>query len=258
MMLDFYLNSQKKLIADLWELYESKYFELQEDLKNDIHNQIYFSGSDEMLCIFDPSLINKLQCKWCLKGGYREKKPRSKTYHSMYFDKNNVIFKIEFFCDVTNSHYDNFKEIFFIHMKNMTVYLVYAAVNSNEAPKLSGIYVLHFDDFLRLSSFVYSSSKFMMNDLSGEINEFQNQNLIETIRYSTWYSKYEKFSFTYSEAGYLESYQNIDLQSGNPLVYKARFSEKDVAEFEKYGRFYFSPVNRQRKSSSIPMKRILL
>lgn len=257
-MLDIYLNSQKKLIADLWGTYENKYFELQAKLKNDNYNQSYFSGSDEMLCIFDPSLINKLQCKWCLKGNYKEKKPKSKTYHSMYFDRNNVIYKIEFFCDVTNNHYDNFKENFFIHMKNMTVYLVYAGAKINEAPMLSGIYILHFDDFLRLSSFVYSPSKSAMNDLFGEINEFQNQNLISTIRYSTWRSKYEKFSFTYSGSGYLESYQNIDLQSDEPFVYKASFSEKDIAEFEKYGRFYFSPVNRQRECSSIPMKRILL
>lgn len=257
-MLEFYLNSQKKLIADLWELYTNRYSELQTALQSGFYNQIYFSGSDEMLCIFEPSLINKLQCRWCLKGGYREKKPRSKTYHSMYFDQNDVIYKIEFFCDITNRHEDNFKEIFFIHTKNRTVYLVYTATDSSAVPELNGIYLLHFDDFSRLSSFVYSPSRFLLDDLSGEINEFRNHNLIQTIRYSTWHSKYEKFSFIYSGTGYLESYQNIDLQRGNPLIYTAHFSEKNIAEFEKYGRFYFSPVSVQNGYFSIPMKRITL
>lgn len=257
-ILDFNLDSQKKLIADIWGLYENKYLELQVKLNNENYNRIYFSGSDEMLCVFDPSLINKLQCKWCLKGKYVGKKPRSKTYHTMYFDKDDTIYKIEFSCDVTNNYYDNFKEIFFIHMKNMIVYLVYSTIDKSIASELCGIYILHFDDSLRLSSFVYSPSKLIMSDLSGEINEFKNHNLISTIRYSMMNSKCEKFTFSYSKTGYLKSYQNVNLQIDNPLVYKANFLEKDIYEFEKYGRFYFSPPNKQDKGTTIPMNRIVL
>ncbi|MCH5348763.1 MAG: hypothetical protein J1E40_05520, partial [Oscillospiraceae bacterium] len=79
MISDSYIESIKEELKSLYAEYDNKYELLKETVKNNTVNERYFSGSSETLCIYEPSLIDRLRCNWCLKGSFKDKKPRTKT-----------------------------------------------------------------------------------------------------------------------------------------------------------------------------------
>lgn len=163
-----YFDSLRNELKEIYDMYDDSYIHLSQNT-NKIHvRKRYFSGSTEMLCIYEPSLINKLRCDWCLKGSFKEKKPRSQTYHLISFDKEKVI-KIDFFDDISADFQDH-KEIFFIYEPLKTVYLVYDKMRKNEISKLREVYLLKYDEMSRLTEYVHIPSRALARDLTGEIH----------------------------------------------------------------------------------------
>ena len=188
-MVNEYISFQKETINNLWDLYENRYEELQKEVINNGIIKNYFSGSSEQLCVFEPSLINALQCNWCLKGDFREKKPRSSEYHELIWNKNEEIMKIIYHYDIGSG--DSTKE-FFLLMEEHTVIILGYSVASNPKCVLSEVYLLEYDDTKRLLSYIYAPLKTMI-DASGEIHTYKDGRLYETLRFSLWESKFEKF-----------------------------------------------------------------
>lgn len=238
---DSYFNTLRDELREIYDMYDDSYMYLSENVKKNVVRERYFSGSDEMLCIYEPSLTNRLRCNWCLKGSFKEKKPRSRAYHLISFDKDKVI-KIDFFDDIS-SIYPNHNEIFFVYEPFKTMYLVFKKMNKNDIPILLEVYLLKYDEMSRLIEYVHIPSKALARDLTGEIYKYNKHNLIESITYSTWYSEIEKYEFEYNDDGYMSSYRHYDLNKSDPFIYTANFTLKDIELFEKRGRFYFSPIN---------------
>lgn len=239
---EIYLNSLRDELSNLYDQYDDRYIQLCQEADCKISERKYFSGSSELLCIYEPSLTNKLRCNWCLKGSFKAKKPRSKQYHILSFDNGKII-KIDFFDDVSNL-YQNHKEVFIVYEHGKTIYLVFDTTNKSHTPKLGEIYLLKYDELLRLTEYVHIPSKALSKDLTGEIYKYNNHNLIESIKYSTWYSEIEKYEYEYGENGYMNCYKRYALKSSNPNIYTAKFTPKDIECFEKWNRFYFSPSNK--------------
>lgn len=237
---DTHLNILKEELKCMYDKYDGSYEYLNQKVKESVVNKRFFSGSSEMLCIYEPSLIKGLKCNWSFKGSFKEKKPKSSTYHVISFDKKNVI-KIDFFDDILLGKI-NHKEIFFIYDwdRFKTVYLVFDTTILVQQPKLQDVYLLKYDEIGRLVEYVHIPSKALSKDLTGEVYSYHNHNLVETIKYSTWYSEFEKYEFEYDDYGYMCSYRQYDFCKN--IFYTAKFSRKDIERFEKIGRFYFSPL----------------
>lgn len=248
-MIEEFLDEQNKFILEYWDSYENKYPELQEAIESGRVKREYFSGSGEMLCVFEPSLVKGLQCNWCLKGSLRNSKPKSKEYHTLYFDKNDSLRKIEYHCDVTNSYGDNHREIFVVSDKERVVYLVFWKAGPSDEPILTAIYILSFGENGMLKSYIHAPCRAMAGR-TGEIHKYKGHYLIETIRFSMQDRKCDKFEFSYSDSGYMESYKMYDMLSESPNIYSASFTPKDIERFEKYGRYYFSPVAALKDSEN--------
>lgn len=110
-----------------------------------------------MLCIYEPSLIKGLRCNWSLKGSFKEKKPKSNTYHIISFDEEKVI-KNDFFDDISTEYRDH-KEIFFIYVQFKTVYLVFDTTTPTQHPKLWEVFLLKYDEMRRMTEYVHIPSK---------------------------------------------------------------------------------------------------
>lgn len=244
MISDSYIEFLKEELKSLYAEYDNKYELLKESAKNNTASERYFSGSSEALCIYEPSLINRLRCNWCLKGSFKDKKPRTKTYHLISFDDDGNVIKINFYDDVSNNYQDNYKEIFFVNDELKKIYLLFDSINREQSPQLREIYLLKYNDLHQLAEYVHIPSKALSRDLTGEIHKYKNHNLIETIQYSTWYSKFEKYEFSYGEDGYMNAYKCYNLKKEQPHIYNVKFTPKDIEPFEKCGRFYFSPENK--------------
>lgn len=232
-----YFDLLREELNGIYEKYDNSYESLEQNVKANTANKKYFSGSSEMLCIYEPSLIKALRCSWSLKGSFKEKKPRSEQYHLISFDDEKAI-KLDFFDDAS-TEYTEHKEIFFIYDQSQTIYLVFEPAKPDQQPMLREIYLLKYDDMQRLTEYVHIPSRALSKDLTGEIHKYKGHNLIESVRYSTWYSEFEKYEFGYSDNGYMNSYKST--APNRNTVYTAKFTEKDIGRFEKYGRFYFSP-----------------
>ena len=238
--LEAHIALLKSELLELYDIYDSSYNELTANVQENTARTRYFSGSDEMLCIYEPSLINRLQCKWCLKGSFKDKKPRSKTYHSIAFNVDNNPIKIDFYDDA--AAYQEHKEIFIIYKENAALYLIYNKAKQAQAEQLCEIYLLKYNDSGRLAEYVNIPSRALSRDLKGEIYNYSKHNLVDAIKYSTWYSEYFKYEFEYNENGYMNCYKRYDITGKNPTIYGAKFSISDIEHFEKYKRFHFSPI----------------
>ncbi|MCH5349528.1 MAG: hypothetical protein J1E40_09410, partial [Oscillospiraceae bacterium] len=160
----------------------------------------------------------------------------------------NVI-KIIFYDDVSYNYQDNYKEIFFVNDDLKKIYLLFDSINKDKLPQLREIYLLKYNDLNQLTEYVHIPSRALSRDLTGEIHKYKNHNLVETIKYSTWYSEFKKYEFSYGDDGYLSTYKSYDINKDQPHVYTAKFTSKDIEPFEKCGRFYFSPENKSRIDS---------
>lgn len=119
------------------------------------------------------------------------------------------------------------------------MYLVFDTTTPTQNPKLQEVYLLKNDEMRRMTEYAHIPSKALSKDITGEIHKYDEHNLIESIKYSTWYSEFEKYEFEYGDDGYMNSYKRCDLNKNT--VYNAKFTKKDIERFEKNGRFYFSP-----------------
>ena len=241
MLNNFYFECLKNELMHIYNEYDNCYDYLNQNVTVNSIKKRYFSGSDEILCIYEPSLINRLQCNWCLKGSFKEKKPRSQIYHLISFDNKDNMIKIDFYDDVSYNYQGEHKEIFAVYNELKTIYLVFDDVNKKETPVLREIYLLKYNNIHQLTEYVHIPSKALCRDLTGEIHKYNGNHLIESVKYSTWYSEFVKYEYFYDDNGYLNSYKFYDINKKEPYVYASKVSLKDIEVFEKYGRFYFSP-----------------
>lgn len=238
-------NSHFKFLKEelkcIYDKYDYGYEYLNQMVKENVVNKRFFSGSSEMLCIYEPSLIKGLRCNWSLKGSFKEKKPKSNIYHIISFGDEGKVIKLDFFDDISIGNRTH-KEIFFIYDYDQfkTVYLVFDTTMSAQHSKLQDVYMLKYDETGRMIEYVHIPSKALSRDLTGEMYIYNKHNLVESFKYSTWYSEFERYEFEYDDDGYMCSYRQFDLSKN--IFYTAKFSKKDIERFEKKGRFYFSPA----------------
>ncbi len=241
---DNYFEALNEELIQLYDKYENCYGALSQNVIESIANKRYFSGSREILCIYEPSLIDRLQCNWCLKGSFKEKKPRSQIYHLISFDNNENMIKTDYYDRESYDFEPEHKEIFAVREDLKTIYLLFEDVKKSGTPMLLEIYLMKYNDMRQLTEYVHIPSKALRRDLTGEIHKYEGSHLIETIKYSTWYSDFKKYEFSYGSSGYLNEYKFWDINQKDPYVHSSKVSLKDVEVFEKYGRFYFSPAEK--------------
>jgi hypothetical protein len=239
MSININIEENKIIFKQLFEKNDD-YKALNKTAIDTVEFKKYYSGSDELLCCYEPSLINRLQYNWCLRGNFVKSKPRKSNYHILWYDKNNVLIKIEYFADIDNNYQNNYKEIFIIKEQFEKYYLIFDSKNPESTPELSGIYRLIYNDKIQLIEYQVVLCKALIRDMQGEKYKYNGTNLIEAVRYDTWESKYEHFEFEYNN-GYCSSYKRYDQSKINPFVYNVIVKSKDIKAFERFGMYHFSP-----------------
>lgn len=244
---EMYFEEKRNELKEIYNKYDDSYDILNESAKENVVNERFFSGSSEMLCTYDPSLIGRLRCNWYLKGSFKTKKPAKKPYHIISFDKNENVIKIIFFDSVYTDKEARF-EIFTVSNDRTKLYLSFCNPDTSANTILGDVYLLKYDDQRQMTEYIHIPSKALTRDLTGELHRYKGHNLAESIKYSTWDREFERYEYQYGDDGYLNGYKlyesnSIDTDESSAVGY-TKVPKKEIERFEKYGKFYFSPSDQ--------------
>lgn len=224
-----------KMIDEIRVKYQfGHYKNLLEQTNSRIDYKRYFSGSEDNLGFYEPSLFKPLQESWLFKGNFRKINPVEREiedYHIYYYDKNHNLVKMESYGE--NSYFwDLCSEFLIVNNGVEKLYLGY--VKSDNYVTLEGIWRFLYDEEGRLIEYVSENN----DDLTVEKYYYNGHNLVKSELIEE--DKVYHLEFFYGEDGYADFYSQYD-ELLNRKTEHVNISKKDILAFEKRGNFHFSP-----------------